>query len=69
MVAHIDHVCELVGPDHVALGSDWYGGRTSLDGLEHIGKMPVLTRELVARGYPEDGIRKILGENWMRLYA
>jgi len=68
MVDHIDHVCALVGPDHVALGSDWYGGQTSMPGLEHIGKMPAVTKELVRRGYSREDVEKIMGGNWLRIF-
>jgi membrane dipeptidase len=69
MVDHIDHVCALVGARHVAIGSDWNGGRTSMQGLEHIGCMPNLTRELAVRGHGAREIRNILGGNWLRLFA
>ena len=69
LIAHIDHVVKLVGPDHVGLGSD-FDGVTSLPiGLEHQGKLPVLTEALVAKGYSEEDIKKILGGNLLRVMA
>ena len=64
---HIDHVCDLVGPRHVGLGSDFDGiGRTPR-GLEDVGRLPALTRELVRRGYRRSDIEAILGGNVLRL--
>ncbi|MCZ6912208.1 MAG: dipeptidase [Proteobacteria bacterium] len=69
LIAHIDHVVKLVGPDHVGLGSD-FDGVTSLPiGLEHQGKLPILTEALVAKGYSEEDIKKILGGNLLRVMA
>ena len=69
LIAHIDHVVKLVGPDHVGLGSD-FDGVTSLPvGMEHQGKLPALTEALVAKGYSEDDIKKILGGNLLRVMA
>ena len=51
------------------MGSD-FDGVTSLPvGLEHQGKLPVLTEALVAKGYSEKDIRKILGGNLLRVMA
>jgi membrane dipeptidase len=67
LIDHIDHVVQLVGPEHVGLGSD-FDGVTSLPvGLEHQGKMPNLTRALVEKGYSEADIKLILGENLLRV--
>lgn len=64
---HIDHIVNLVGHDHVGIGSDFDGMEMPPVGLEDCTGMPNLTRELVERGYPEDVIRKILGGNFMRV--
>jgi membrane dipeptidase len=67
LVDHIDHVVQLVGPEHVGLGSD-FDGVTSLPiGLEHQGKMPVLTRALQDKGYSDEHITMILGGNLLRV--
>jgi membrane dipeptidase len=69
LMDHIDHVVQLVGPEHVGLGSD-FDGVTSLPvGLEHQGKMPNITRALVEKGYSEADIKLILGENLLRVMA
>lgn len=68
LVDHIDHIVELVGPDHVGLGSDFDDTRTTPVGLEDVSRMPRITEELVRRGYSEEDIRKILGENHLRVF-
>ena len=67
VVDHIDHIVDLVGPDHVGLGSDFDGIPYTPVGLEDATKMPNLTAELVKRKYDEEDIKKILGGNHLRL--
>ncbi|MDD3911821.1 MAG: membrane dipeptidase, partial [Bacteroidales bacterium] len=67
LVDHIDHVVDLVGADHVGLGSDFDGIETTPVGLEDISKMENITKELVARGYTETDVKNILGENLLRV--
>jgi membrane dipeptidase len=67
VVDHIDHIVELVGPEHVGLGSDFDGIPSTPEGLEDVTRMPGITRELVKRGYGEEDVGKILGGNHMRL--
>jgi membrane dipeptidase len=66
---HIDHVVELVGIDHVGLGSDFDGITETPVGLEDVSKYPNLIAELLRRGYSEDDIRKICGENLLRVWS
>ena len=65
---HIDHVVKLVGVDHVGLGSDFDGVPALPAGMEDVTKLPELTRILLERGYDEAEIRKILGDNFMRVF-
>lgn len=67
VLRHIEHVVELVGPDHVGLGSDYDGIPATPAGLEDVSRLPVLTRGMVERGYAEEDIRKILGGNFRRV--
>lgn len=99
-IAHIEHIAELVGIDHVGLGIDYYLGQhpySSTDkaiqkyeesvnrGVWSAGSYPVppyhypagietpdklwnLTSSLLARGYSDEDIQKILGQNWLRVY-
>jgi len=70
VLAHIDHVVGLVGVDHVGLGSDFEGVGDSLPlGLKDVSAYPNLIQGLGARGYSQQDIRKIMGENLMRVWA
>ena len=64
---HIDHVVNLVGIDHVGIGSDFDGIEVTPEGLEDISKMPVLFDELRGRGYSEDDLSKLAGANFFRV--
>jgi len=67
---HIDHVVELAGIDHVGLGSDFDGVGDSLPtGLKDVSHYPNLIRELLERGYSEEDVAKIAGENLMRVWS
>jgi membrane dipeptidase len=68
MVDHIDYITELVGPDYIGLGSDFDGIPFTPVGLEDVTKMPNITKELVKRDYSPNDIKKILGENHLRLF-
>jgi membrane dipeptidase len=70
VVDHIDHVVKVTGDaDHVGLGSDYDGISDTPAGLENIGLLPNITKELVARGYKPEDIRKILGGNFFRVFG
>jgi membrane dipeptidase len=66
---HIDHVAKLVGVDHVGLGSDFDGVTEVPEGLEDVSAYPNLIYELLKRGYGEQDIRKICGENFLHVWA
>ena len=69
VVDHIDHVVQVTGDcDHVGLGSDYDGTSDTPAGLETIGLVPNITKELVRRGYKPADIRKILGGNFLRVF-
>lgn len=68
IVAHIDHAVKLVGADHVGLGSD-FDGASMPEGMEDVARLPKITEGLLRKGYRESDIRKILGENTVRLLA
>ena len=67
VVDHIAHVIELVGADHVGLGADWDGVPSLPVGMEDCSKLGFVTLELLRRGYGEDTVRKVLGENLLRV--
>lgn len=68
VVADMEYVIDLVGPDHVGLGSDLYGLHNCAKGLEDISKVPAITEKLVERGHSEEVILKILGGNFLRVF-
>ncbi len=67
LVDHIDHVVNLVGVDHVGIGSDFDGVQATLADLADVSQLPNLTRELLRRGYSEADVDKMLGGNMLRV--
>lgn len=67
VVDHIEHIARVAGVDHVCLGSDFDGVPSAPAGLEDVSRMPFITRELLRRGFPAEDVRKILGENVLRV--
>lgn len=70
LVEHIEHIASVAGIDHVGLGSD-FDGLPTLEsvpaGMDDVAALPNLTAELVRRGHSDDDVRKILGENLLRV--
>ena len=64
LLEHIDHAVQLVGSDHVGIGSDFDGGGTL---VKDATVFPEFTERLCQRGYSDEDIRKILGENHLRV--
>jgi len=64
---HIDHVRKLAGIAHIGLGSDFDGITMVPQGLEDVSKYPALVAELLRRGYNDDEVKKILGDNVLRV--
>jgi membrane dipeptidase len=67
VVAHIDHAVKIGGIDAVGLGSDFDGITCTPEGLDDVSKFPNLTRALLEKGYTAADIRKIYGENTLRV--
>lgn len=65
---HLEHMIEVCGVDHVGIGSD-FDGDGGVPGLDHAGCMINITRELLRRGYSDDDICKIWGDNFRRVLA
>ncbi len=65
---HLDHIVKLIGVDHVGLGSDFDGISSTPQHLDSVADMPLITKELLARGYSKKDIEKILGGNFLRLF-
>jgi membrane dipeptidase len=66
IVEHVDYVARFVGADHVGVGSD-FDGAFMPEGMEDASRFPFITEGLIARGYAESDIKKILGENTLRV--
>jgi membrane dipeptidase len=66
IVEHIDHAVKVAGADHVGLGSDFDGATMPL-GMEDATKLPQISEALLARGYSEQDVEKILGGNILRV--
>jgi len=66
IIDHIDHAVKLVGAEHVGLGSDFDGANMPF-GMESAADLPKITDALLKKGYSEADIRKILGENTLRV--
>jgi membrane dipeptidase len=67
-VNHIQHVVDIIGIDHVGIGSDFDGGG-ELDDCRDVSQMKNITRELISRGYSREDITKIWGKNSMRVLS
>jgi len=66
-LAVVDRAIELVGEDHVMLGSDFDGGPTLPRGMRDIRDLPMLTAAMLQRGWSEARIRKFMGGNLLRV--
>jgi membrane dipeptidase len=67
---HLDHIVALVGVDYAGFGSDFDGaGDTFPVRMKDVSQYPNLLAELLRRGYREDDIRKICGENLLRVWS
>jgi membrane dipeptidase len=69
IVDHIDHMVKVAGIDHVGIGSDFDGIGSTPTGMEDVSKLPAIRDELKRRGYSDADVRKIMGENFMRVFA
>jgi membrane dipeptidase len=68
MVAdHVDHVHQVAGADHVGIGSDFDGMGEGPVGLDDVSKYPDLFAELARRGWTDADLRKLAGENVLRV--
>lgn len=68
LVAHLLHALAIAGPDHVGLGSDFDGVPCVPEGIDDATFLPRLTYELLAAGQSEATVRKVLGENLLRVF-
>jgi len=68
VITHTEYILDAVGDDHVCFGSDFDGIPMGPEGLENATKFPVLIDRLLERGHPEGTVRKIAGENLLRVF-
>lgn len=64
LIDHIDHIAQLVGPDHIGIGSDFDGGGTL---VKDATEFPKFTEAFLSRNYSEEDTLKILGGNHLRV--
>ncbi len=67
VVAHIDHIKQIAGINAIGIGSDFDGIGCAPEGLDEVSKFPNLTRALLEKGYSAEDIRKIYGQNFLRV--
>src|SRR5262245_54992803 len=70
LMQHFEHAIKVAGIDHVGIGSDFDGVDGLLPtGMEDVSKLPNITYELLKRGYSEADVKKVLGENLLRVMS
>jgi membrane dipeptidase len=67
LIDHIEHVAQVAGIDHVGLGSDFDGIPQLPAGMASAADLPLITEALQARGFPDDALHKLLGQNLLRV--
>ncbi|MCJ7556915.1 MAG: dipeptidase, partial [Gammaproteobacteria bacterium] len=67
LVAHIEHVRDLAGIDHVGIGSDYWGMPDGPIGLEDVSGFPRLFAALICHGWSDEDLRKLAGKNLLRV--
>ena len=68
VVDHVAYIAEVGGVDHVGLGSDFDGVPDLPEGLGDVAAYPAVTEALLRRGFADAEVRKILGQNFMRVF-
>jgi membrane dipeptidase len=69
LIDHLDYIVRLTSVDHVGLGSDFDGISSAPKELDDVTNMTLITKALRQRGYNKSDIRKILGENFLRVFS
>ena len=65
---HFDHIKNLIGVEHIGIGSDFDGFSNTIENLDDCSKFPNLFAELARRGWTESELKKIAGENFLRVF-
>ena len=69
LIDHFEHIIKVAGIDHVGIGADFDGAVDMPEGAQDVSMLPNITYELLKRGYSERDIRKVLGENLLRVMS
>ena len=67
LIDHIDYIAKLIGVDYVGIGSDFDGINLTPQQLDDVTTYPLITKALIDRGYTQQDINKILGQNFLRV--
>ena len=67
LIDHLDHIAQVAGIDHVGLGSDFDGIPQLPAGMHSAADLPLVTEALQVRGYSDDDLHKLLGQNLLRV--
>ena len=65
---HVDHIRDTIGIDYIGIGGDYDGTTFLPEGLHDVSTYPALFVELLRRGYSDNDIRKIAGQNFLRVF-
>ena len=65
---HLDYLARRIGPDHLGIGSDFFGVPTMPVGLENVSRFPHLIAELIRRGWSDKHLAGVMGGNFVRLF-
>ncbi len=68
LLDHLDYIVKMIGVDHVGLGSDFDGIESAPQELNDVTDFPLITQGLMERGYSKREIKKILGDNFLRIF-
>lgn len=69
MADHFDYVKKLIGVDHIGMAGDFDGIQFTIRGLENTSTYPNLLIELARRGWSESDLKKITGQNFLRVFG
>jgi membrane dipeptidase len=67
LIAHIEHVRTVAGIDHVGIGGDYDGIDSTPEGMDDVSSYPALFAELARRGWSDEDLKKLAGENLLRV--
>lgn len=68
LLDHFEHIAEIIGPEHLGIGSDYDGISETVPGLEDVSFLPRLVEGLYRRGFSEEEIEQITGGNFLRVW-